>query len=279
MHYLLQEPLYETVLDMQRLPDEEQDQCDERMRPFGKINGKLLPIIMGAVSKNKVARDVMFNYEGEKWAFDLVEYLMRRFLPKGDERLGQLLVKFGQLTMLYEEGPQEFTDRVLACKIEIKAVDSSQVPTEKQTIVRLKEGIKFAYPLNYRVLKMSAGKLSLEEILEKINSFTEVNEITDAVRGNYNRSEESHSNGKVMKEHEPAWKKKDKSKHDKPRCFICDSTQHLINDCPNVKEMNEKIKRAHKKKNFVRDEFDNSNANDGDDDAEDRSVSSAGGVE
>ena len=77
----------------------------------------------------------MLNYEREKWAFDLVEYLMRRFSPKGDERLGQLLVKFGQLTMLYGEGPQEFTDRVLACKIEIKAVDSSQVPTEEQTIV------------------------------------------------------------------------------------------------------------------------------------------------
>ena len=93
---------------------------------------------------------------------------MRRFSPKGDERLGQLLVKFGQLTMLYGEGPQEFTDRVLACKIEIKAVDSSQVPTEEQTIVRLKERIKFAYPLNYRVLKMSTGKLSLKEILEKL---------------------------------------------------------------------------------------------------------------
>ena len=60
---------------------------------------------------------------------------------------------------------------------------------------------------------MSAGKLSLEEILEKINSFTDVNEIVApghsveennlvasfAARGNYNRSEESqsqrHSNG------------------------------------------------------------------------------------
>ena len=46
--------------------------------------------------------------------------------------------------MLYQEGPQEFTDRVLACKIKIRGVGSSQVPTEKQTIVRLKEGIKFA---------------------------------------------------------------------------------------------------------------------------------------
>ena len=124
-YYLLQEPLYETVLDMQRPPDEDQDQYDERIRQYGKVNGKLLSIIMGAVSKNKVARDVMLNYEGEKWAFDLVEYLIRRFSPKENERFGQLLVKFGQLKMLYEEGPQEFTDRVLACEIEIKAVDSS----------------------------------------------------------------------------------------------------------------------------------------------------------
>ena len=62
----------------------------------------------------------MLNYEGENWAFDLVEYLMRKFSPKGDERLRQLLVKFGQL-MLYGEGPQEFTDRVIVCKIDIKA--------------------------------------------------------------------------------------------------------------------------------------------------------------
>ena len=82
-YYLLQEPLYETVLDMQRPPDEDQDQYDERIRQYGKINGKLLSIIMGAVSKNKLARDVMLNYEGKKWALDLVEYLMRRFLMKG----------------------------------------------------------------------------------------------------------------------------------------------------------------------------------------------------
>ena len=51
------------MLDMQRPPDEDQDQYDERIRQYGKVNGKLLSIIMGAVSKNKVARDVMLNYE------------------------------------------------------------------------------------------------------------------------------------------------------------------------------------------------------------------------
>ena len=130
--------------------------------------------------------------------------------------------------MLYAEGTQDFTDQVFACKFKIKVVDSSQVPTEEQTIVRLKEGIKFAYPLNYRILKMSTGKLSLEKVLEKINFFTDANEIfatghfvkknnlvaSFAARENYNRFEESqsqrHFNERVMSEHEPAWNTKDR---------------------------------------------------------------------
>ena len=65
-YYLLQEPLFETVLDMQRPSDEDQIHYDERISQYGKINGELLSIIMGALSKNKVARDVMLNYEREK---------------------------------------------------------------------------------------------------------------------------------------------------------------------------------------------------------------------
>ena len=90
---------------------------------------------------------------------------------------------------------------------------------------------------------MFAGELSLEEISEKINLFTDVNEITAlgypveennlvasfAAFGNNNRSEESHSTGKVMKEHKPAWKK-----------------------------------------NLAREVLDNSNSSDGDDNADDR---------
>ena len=69
---------------------------------------------------------------------------------------------------------------------------------------------------------MSAGKLSLEEMLEKINSFTDVNKITTpdhpikennvvtsfAARWNFKRSENNYSNKRVTKEHKPAWQKK-----------------------------------------------------------------------
>ena len=112
---------------------------------------------------------------------------------------------------------------------------------------------------------MSAGKLSPEEIMEKINSFTDENEIiarshpveennlvaSFAAHGNYNHSEESqsrrHSNWRVMKEHEPAWKKK---RQIKMFCLWLNSA--FEKKLWYVKEMNEKIKRAHKKKNVVR---------------------------
>ena len=67
---------------------------------------------------------------------------MNRFKPKGEQRLGQLIVKFGQLTMTAVETISEFLDRIRDCKAEIRACDPSQVPTEEQqTAIRAKVGI------------------------------------------------------------------------------------------------------------------------------------------
>ena len=101
-----------------------------------------------------------------------------------------------------------------------------------------------------------------------------------ATSGSYNSFDDNqsqrHSNGRVMNEHEPGWKKKSRSKHDKPRCYVCDSTQHFKKDCTHVKEMTEKIRRLNNNKNAVRDESNNSNTSDEENDGDHRSVSSAG---
>ena len=101
-----------------------------------------------------------------------------------------------------------------------------------------------------------------------------------ATRGNYNSFEDNqsrkHSHRRVIIEHEPGWKKKSRSNHDKPRCYVCDSTQHLKKDCPHVKEMNEKNRRLNNNKNAVREESNNSNTSDEENDGYHRSVSSAG---
>ena len=55
---------------------------------------------------------------------------MKRFKPKGEQRLGQLIVKFGQLTMTAVETISEFLDQIRDCKAEIRAHDPF-VPTEE----------------------------------------------------------------------------------------------------------------------------------------------------
>ena len=48
------------------------------------------------------------------------------------KRMGQLIMKFGQLTMKAVETISEFLDRTRDCLAEIRACDPSQVLTEKQ---------------------------------------------------------------------------------------------------------------------------------------------------
>ena len=94
---------------------------------------------------------------------------MKRFKSKGDQRLGQLIVKFGQLTMAAVETISEFLDLIRNCIAEIRACDPSQVPTE-ETAIRAKAGIGFAFPHLYAALKL-AQKMSLENLLELMDAF------------------------------------------------------------------------------------------------------------
>ena len=80
---------------------------------------------------------------------------MKIFKPKEEQRLGQLIVKFEQLTMTAAESISEFLDRIRDCIAEIRACDSSQVSTDKQTAIRAKAGIEFAFPHLYVALQVA----------------------------------------------------------------------------------------------------------------------------
>ena len=61
---------------------EDDDQSEERISQDGKINGKLLAMISGAVFKSSVARILLITYTGVEWANDVLAFLMNRFKPK-----------------------------------------------------------------------------------------------------------------------------------------------------------------------------------------------------
>ena len=101
---------------------------------------------------------------------------MKRFKPKGEQRLGQLIVKFGQLMMTAAETLPEFTDRIRDCVAEIRACDPSQVPTDEQVAIRARAGIEFSFPYLYAALQVGP-KRSLEELFKLLDAHTEKNQL------------------------------------------------------------------------------------------------------
>ena len=84
---------------MPRREDESKDDYAERIRQYGKINGRLIAMIGGSCYKNQICRNLLRGYTGHQWANYNIEFLIKRFKPKREQRLGQLIVKFEQLTM------------------------------------------------------------------------------------------------------------------------------------------------------------------------------------
>ena len=151
------------------IPDQEDDdQLEERIRQYLKINEKLLSRISGVVFKSWVARTVLMAYTGVEWAHDVLAFFMNRFKPK----------EFNSLVMVFGKKTQEYTDRVLECIAEIRGVDPSQVLTDEWIVIRVRTGIEFGLPQFYAALQVGV-KLILEELLERLNAYTGVNETKD----------------------------------------------------------------------------------------------------
>ena len=106
-----------------------------RIHRNGMINGKLIAMIGGSCNRNPICLTLLREYTGVQWYY-YFELLMKRFKPKREKRFGQLIVKFGQLTMMTIETLPEFIDRIRDCIVEIRACDPSQVPTEEQIAIR-----------------------------------------------------------------------------------------------------------------------------------------------
>ena len=56
-----------------------------------------IAMIGGSCCRNPICQTLLWEYTGVQWAYYYLEFLMKRFKPKGEQRLGQLIVKFGQL--------------------------------------------------------------------------------------------------------------------------------------------------------------------------------------
>ena len=95
----------------------------------------LLVIVGKSCNRNPICRTPLWGYTGVQWAYYYLEFLIMRFKPKGEKRLGQLIVNFGQLTMTEILTLFEFIDRIRDYIVEIRACEPFQVPTDEQIAI------------------------------------------------------------------------------------------------------------------------------------------------
>ena len=91
---------------------EEKAEREKLLEKFDRINGKLTQLIMSSIHKFQTARKQIQAYEDEIWAFDILADLIKRFTPKTEAKLEELVARFGQLQMVHRELFQTFTDIV-----------------------------------------------------------------------------------------------------------------------------------------------------------------------
>ena len=97
MIYLAQFVGYIEVVEMPIPEYESDEEYAERIHQYGKINGKLRAMIGRSCYRNPICRTLLRGYNGVQSAYYYLEFLIKRFKPKGEQRLAQLIVKFGQL--------------------------------------------------------------------------------------------------------------------------------------------------------------------------------------
>ena len=68
--------------------------------------------------------NITAGIQGSALGMYYLEFLMKRFRPEGEQRSGQLIMKFGQLTMTAAKNLSEFINRIQDCITEIRACDS-----------------------------------------------------------------------------------------------------------------------------------------------------------
>ena len=136
MIYLAQFVGYIEVVEIPIAENKSDDEYAEQIHQYRKINGKLIAMIGESCYRNPICRALLRGYNGVQWAYYHLEFLMKRFKPKGEQRLRQLIVKFGQLTMAAIETLPEFIDRIKDYIAKIRSCDPSQVPTDEQIAIR-----------------------------------------------------------------------------------------------------------------------------------------------
>ena len=148
-----------------------------------------ISLVWHVKSAQAEARSHLVCFDGDNLnANSMYTYLMEHFKNGDEMQLANLLLKFGELTMLSGEKLKDFVARFRKVVAEIRAVDKEQVPTKLAQIIKLKDAVKFASESFYNALMVN-DQLPLETLIRKIEQFSGPNNIAKMKSDEVSRSE------------------------------------------------------------------------------------------
>ena len=245
------------VLNMVIPEGEGEEAKNKRMSDFGDTNDLVYSMLMEACFKHPEAMLVAANYTGG-WANELFAILKERFDRVDRQATQSLVQEFHNIILQPGENGAQFVDRVKAAVKQIGEQNMKEKPTDNAIIAVIKSAIEIKFPALYEIIDLH--DINLDEVYKKVaksaTSKKKVDNSSESVAASFvNDSQSLHndrnafiqwtsgaefqgkqrSQGRVLAEHIPDWKKTAEVKKRNSKrfgCWNCNADDHGAVKCP-----------------------------------------------
>ena len=246
-------------------PKETPQQKAERIALHGEAAQKAYSYLVEACVDSPVALNAAVAHQSldkDLWPNTLRKMLETRFTLQAANRLQISLTGFNSLRMnSADKSGAIFMDRYNQKIAEISSINIEELPTPLLRCTVLKAAVKESFPITHALMgntKASSSKVLEEKLIEMVVNCEEENVLCKEEQdvtavANYTQMNTSPRKQFVKKESVKSDNSSTKKAYVR-RCFGCDSTEHIVADCPHGPRENP---RGGEKRNFEEKQFAN----------------------
>ena len=239
-------------------PKENAQQKEERIALHGEAAQKAYSYLVEACVDCPVALNAAVAHQSldkDLWPNTLRKMLETRFTLQAANRLQISLTAFNSLQMnSADKSGAIFMDRYNQKIAEISSINIEELPTPLLRCTVLKAAVKDSFPITHALMantKATSSKVLEDKLIEMVVNCEEENILCKEEQDVTAVANYTQMNTSPRKQ----FTKKESVKSDKPwtkkafvkKCYCCDSTDHLISDCPQKQRENS---RGGEKRNF-----------------------------
>ena len=234
----------------------------ERIAAYKSASDKAYSILIEACTDSSIGQIVMVAHyaaDPELWANNLSKMLKLRFTLQATKRVAKCVTAFNLLKMEAGETGAMFMDRYNQKVSEIMSIDARQIPTNETRVTLLMNAIRRAFPMVYSQMERleieTIDKGALEPSFAKWITECEQDNILGASKQKVEVELDEavaqfvslSSAAKFVKKPKRKFQSGGEESERIKRCWVCESTKHLKNDCPDRPPDGENSPRGEKK--------------------------------